>query len=93
MKEMETIVITFDDGEEVEFYVLEQTKLMGVTYYMVAPSTDKEDEGDCYILKEEVEGTDTEYGTYTFVDDQEELENIFPLFVELLEDSDTEVEF
>lgn len=93
MEELETIVITFDDGEEVEFYVLEQTQLMGVTYYLVAPADDEEEEGDCYILKEEDDGKDTEFGTYTFIDDEKELENLFPIFEELLEDSDMEVEF
>ena len=85
MEELETIVITFDDGEEVEFYVLEQTQLMGVTYYLVAPAADEDEEGDCYILKEEEAGTETEYGTYTFIDDEKELENLFPIFEELLE--------
>lgn len=93
MEELETIVITFDNDEEVEFYVLEQTQLMGVTYYLIAPVEDDEDEGDCYILKENAEGTDEEYGEYSFVDDEKELENLYPIFEELLEDSDMEVEF
>ena len=93
MEELETIVITFDDDEEVEFYVLEQTQLMGVTYYLVAPAADDEEEGDCYILKEEDTGDEAGMGTYTFIDDERELENLFPIFEELLEDSDMEVEF
>ncbi len=92
MEELETIVITFDNDEEVEFYVLEQTQLMGVTYYLIAPVEDDEEEGDCYILKENAEGTDEEYGEYSFVDDEKELENLYPIFEELLEDSDMEVE-
>ncbi len=93
MEELETIVITFDDNEEVEFFVLEQTRLMGVNYYLVAPVEDEEDEGDCYILKENVEGTDEEYGEYSFVENEKELESLYPIFEELLEDSDMEVEF
>lgn len=95
MEELETIVITFEDKEEVDFYVLEQTQLMGKNYYLVAPVEEEsnEDEGECYILKEDTEGQDEEYGMYEFVEDEKELEILFPIFEELLEDSDTEVEF
>lgn len=94
MDELETIIITFEDGEEVEFFVLEQTQLMGVNYYLVAPSEDDgEEEGECYVLKENTDADDEEFGMYEFVEDEKELEVIFPIFEELLEDSDMEVEF
>ncbi|MCM1157082.1 MAG: DUF1292 domain-containing protein [Bacteroidales bacterium] len=94
MEELETIVITFDDGEEAEFCVLEQTQLMGINYYMVIPAEDiEEEEGECYILKEHADDKDDAYGMYEFVGDEQELESLFPIFEELLEDSDTEVEF
>lgn len=96
MDELETIVITFENDEETEFYVLEQTQLMGVNYYLVAPveEMDSDDEeGECYILKEHVDEKDEEYGMYEFVADEDELNNLFPIFEELLEESDTEVEF
>lgn len=94
MEELESIVITFEDGEETEFYVLEQTELMGIHYYMVVPADEyEEEEGECYILKENVDVQDEEYGMYEFVEDEDELESLFPIFEELLEDSDTEVEF
>ena len=93
MEELETIVITFEDGEEVEFFVLEQTQLMGVNYYLVAPQDQAEDEeAECYVLKEDTNVNDEESGMYEFVDDEKELEVLFPIFEELLEDSDTEVE-
>lgn len=95
MEELETIVITFENNEEVEFYVLEQTQLMGKNYYLVAPAKEDEDaeEGECYILKEDMGDRDEEYGMYEFVENEKELEILFPIFEELLEDSDTEVEF
>ena len=96
MEELETIIITFDDGEEAEFCVLEQTQLMGVNYYLVAPIEEVEsddEEGECYILKENVDEKDDEYGLYEFVEDEDELNSLFPIFEELLEESDTEVEF
>jgi len=92
MDELETITITFDDGEEVEFFVLEQTQLMGANYYLVAPD-EEDDENECYVLKEHANEEDEEFGMYEFVEDEKELEILFPIFEELLEDSDMEVEF
>lgn len=91
MEELDTIELTFDDGEKVSFYVLEQTTLMGNTYLLVVPDDEEDDE--CYILKESSQTEDDGYGMYDFVDDENELESLFPIFKELLEDSDTEVEF
>lgn len=93
MDELETIIITFDDGEEVEFLVLEQTQLMGVNYYLVAPDEEDDNENECYVLKENADDGDDEFGMYEFVEDEKELEILFPIFEELLEDSDMEVEF
>ncbi len=92
MEELETITITFEDDEEVEFYVLEQTTLMGIRYFLVTPS-ETEQEDVCYVLKEYTDSKDAEYGEYEFVEDDKELESLYPIFKELLEDSDLEVEF
>lgn len=93
MDNLETIIITFDDGEEAEFFVLEQTQLMGVNYYLVAPSEEGDSEDECYVLKENTNEKDEEFGIYEFVENEKELEVLFPIFEELLEDSDMEVEF
>jgi uncharacterized protein YrzB (UPF0473 family) len=94
MEELDTIVITFEDGDEGEFYVLEQATLMGVNYYLVAPAEDEDnDELECFILKENADEKDEEYGMYSFVEDEKELEALSQIFDELLEDSDMEVEF
>lgn len=95
MEELETIVITFDDGAEGEFYVLEQTELMGANYYLVTPADEENDsdEAECFVLKEHADETDLEYGAYEFVEDEKELEAVGAIFSELLEDSDMEVEF
>ena len=45
--------ITFMSGEmqeETEFFVLEQTKVGGVSYILVTDS--EEDEAECFILKD-----------------------------------------
>ena len=64
---------------------------MGKNYFLVV-AADEEDE-ECYILKEDTQGEDEGYAMYDFVDDEDELESLFPIFKELLEDSDMEVEF
>ncbi len=95
-EELETIVITFEDGEEAEFYVLEETQLMGVNYYLVLPA-EMEDDGseelECYILKENGGSEQDGEATYEFVEDEAELQSLGSIFDELLEDSDMEVEF
>ena len=95
-EELETIVITFEDGEEAEFYVLEETQLMGVNYYLVLPA-EMEDDGteelECYILKENGSPEQDGEATYEFVEDEAELQSLGAIFDELLEDSDMEVEF
>lgn len=94
MEELETIVITFEDGEETEFYVLEQTTLMGINYYLVVPVEEADgEELECFILKENADEKDEAYGMYSFVEDEKELDALSQIFDELLEDNDMEVEF
>ena len=94
-EELDTIIINFEDGEEGEFYVLEETELMGINYYLVVPTEefDENDEIECLILKENMNESDEEYGMYSFVEDEKELESLSKIFDELLEDNDVEVEF
>ena len=91
---LQTISIDFEDGEEREFYVLEETRLMGVNYYLVVPTDEyDEEEVECLILKENMKDNNEEYGMYSFVEDEKELESLSKIFDELLEDNDMEVEF
>ena len=46
----ERIIFTTDDGEEVAFYIVEETTLAGENYLLVADS--EEDEANAFILKE-----------------------------------------
>ena len=94
-EELQTIIINFEDGEEGEFYVLEETELMGINYYLVVATEeyDENDEIECLILKENMNESDDEYGMYSFVEDEKELESLSKIFDELLEDNDMEVEF
>ena len=85
---MEKITMLSDEnGEELEFYVLEQTKVNGVTYILV---TDSEyGDAECTILKDT---SDAEYNdcVFEFVEDDVEMNAVFKIFEELLEDVDIE---
>ena len=73
--------------EELDFFVLEQTKLNGISYILVTDS--EEDDAECLILKDTSEENAPE-SVYEIVDDDVELTAIAKVFEELLEDVDIE---
>lgn len=85
---MDKIKFMFDGTEEVEFYVLEQTKVNGATYILVTDS--EEDDAECLILKDTSDSDDAE-SVYEIVEDDVELEAVSRVFEELLEDVDIEM--
>lgn len=85
----EKIVFTTEDGEEIEFYVLEETKLAGESYLLVADSD--EEEANALILKE-IQGENEDDRIYDTVDNDEELEALSKVFKELIDDIDIEME-
>ena len=87
---MEKIKFTFEETkEEVEFFVLEQTKISGNTYILVTDS--EEDEAECLILKDTSLAEEKE-SVYEIVEDDVELSAVLKVFEELLEDIDIEME-
>ena len=85
----EKLVFTYEDsGEQVEFYILEQTKLNGNTYLLVADS--EEDDAECLILKD-TSAHEDEDSLYKITEDEVELEAVLKVFEELLEDVDIEM--
>lgn len=84
------ITFTTDDGEKVDFSILEQTVLGGVTYLLVTDSSD-EDAGFFLILKECKNDSEEEMAAFEIVEDEKELESVAKIFDELLEDVDLEV--
>lgn len=87
--EEDKIVFTTEDGEEVGFFVLEETQLGGTTYLLVADS--EEEEANALILKE-LPGDGQEEAMYDAVTDERELNALSKIFEELLEDVDIEIE-
>ena len=86
---MEKIKFTFEEtNEEVEFFVLEQTRVSGRNYILVTDS--EEDEAECLILKDMSAAEDTE-SVYEIVEDEAELLGVLKVFEELLEDVDIEM--
>ena len=73
--------------EEVDFFVLEQTKVNGISYILVTDS--EEDDAECLILKDTSE-ENTPESVYEIVDDDVELTAIAKVFEELLEDVEIE---
>lgn len=86
---MERITFCPDDGEAVEFFVLEQTRLGGNDYILVTDS--EEGDGEALILKD-TSSLQEQEAVYEVVDDNEELEAVAAIFSDLLEDVDLEKE-
>lgn len=80
---MEKIIFSADGTEEVEFYVLEQTRIAGTDYILV---TDMEDgDGEALILKD-LSTPEDENGLYEIVSDDREMEAVAAVFEKLVED-------
>ena len=75
----EKITLQTDTGESVDFYVLEETRINGMNYLLVTDSEEEED-GECYILKDE------------FVENDDEMDYLFKIFTELMEDMEVELQ-
>lgn len=86
MAEGEKITITGEDGSDLSFYVLEQTKFLGNQYLLV---TETPESDEVFLLREC--GRETEESVYMFVEDERELLAVSELFEELLEDTGIEV--
>lgn len=82
---METIQITSEDGEQIQFYVVEQTRVNGKDYILVTETEDEE--AEAYILKDVSSGKETE-AVYEFVEEEDELNALAAVFSELVDDTD-----
>lgn len=82
---MEKIVLSGNEGDTLELFILEKTTLGGVDYMLGC----EEETGDCdaYILKDMSKTEDAE-GVYEIVSDETELKAVGQVFQSLLEDAD-----
>lgn len=91
MNEERRIALETDDGDYVDFYVLEETKINGMNYLLVTDSSDEDEDGTCYILKD-LSKTEEADAVYQFVEDDDEIDYLFKIFSELMEDMNVDLE-
>ena len=90
MTDEKKIKMTAGKGAPVGFFVLEETRIGGTDYLLVTDEMDDED-GECYILKD-LSGAEDDQAVYEFVENDEELDYLYRIFSELLNDADVEIE-
>lgn len=86
---MEKIRFQLADGTVEEFFIEEQTRIGGVSYLLVSDSM--EDEASAYILKDVSKDTDPE-ACYEMLEDEDELQAVYKVFEQMLEDVDFEMQ-
>ena len=82
---VDMIEITSEDGEQIQFYVVEQTRVNGKDYILVTETEDEE--AEAYILKDVSSDKETE-AVYEFVEEEDELNALAAVFSELVDDTD-----
>lgn len=79
------IILIDEEGNEVEFYIEEQTRVYGKNYILV--STAQEGDAEALILKDISEDSNEE-AAYVPVEDEDELAAVMKIFEEMLDDID-----
>ncbi len=82
---MEKITFTPQEGEAVDFYILEQTMIGGVNYLLVTDSG--EGDGDALILRDISAPEDVE-AVYEIVEDDGTLNAVAAVFEKIMDDVD-----
>ncbi len=87
---MEQIIFDSENGEQIPFFVIEETTLNEVHYLLVSDEDPDavDSEGEASILKCVSAGDDEE--TYEFVEDEDEWNAVLSVFKELIDDLDLE---
>lgn len=82
---MEKLTFQGEQGETLELYVLEQTRVNGTNYLLAADS--EEGDADCVILKD-LSADEEQESVYEIVEDEQEAEAVLKVFEQLLDDVD-----
>lgn len=80
-----TLTFQTEDGEEITFYIEEETRVNGVSYILVSDS--EEEDANAYILKD-ISADSDEEAAFVMVEDDTEWEAIANLFSQIMEDVD-----
>lgn len=83
MAKLEKITFNPDGEDPVEFYVLEQTRIGGISYVLVTDF--EEGDGEALILKD-ISRDGEEESIFTIVSDDEELKAVAGVFESMLDD-------
>ena len=88
---MEKIEFEGENGDIIEFGILEQTRINGSVYLLVVEPDDVDDEqgSGAFILKD-VSKDGEEESCYEFVEDDTEFDAVYKVFDAMLEDIDFE---
>lgn len=81
------VIMIGENGEKIELYIEESTRLQGKDYILAADVA--AGDGECYIL-EDISDGDGEESVYQFVEDEKKLDYLIGVFAELLDDVDLE---
>lgn len=89
-QEMTKLEFTSSDGQTLSLYVLEQTRVNGTDYILVADGDDEQ--AQAFIMKDVSDESEAQ-ATYDMVEDDVEFNAVAQVFEELLEDEvDFEIE-
>jgi uncharacterized protein YrzB (UPF0473 family) len=80
-----SIVLKTENGEELTFYVEEETRVNGISYLLVSDS--KTQDGNAWILKD-LSPDGAEEAEYVMVEDEVEWNAVADLFSQMMEDTD-----
>ena len=83
-----SVFFVTEDGENIEFNIIDETKLNGISYILVTDSP-QDESGDCYIMKD-ISSEDEEEANYIFVEDENELNAVLEIFEKMM-DEDIEI--
>ena len=84
-KQYDSILFTDEDGNDIEFFIIEETVLAGESFLLVSDSGPDSDEAEVMVLQRlEDDGDEV---CYVPVDDDNLLKNVLSVFEELLEDT------
>lgn len=91
MSAKKSIPFVTDDGQEVDFVILEQTTVNGCSYLLVEEAEDGS-EDVVYIMKENPDASDDERNAYVIVEEETELLLVSKIFEQLMDDTDIVLE-
>ena len=86
MEEANIIILTDDDGSEVEFEYIDSIEYAGAEYVFLLPAEDTDEGAEAVILKVDADFDDPELEQYVAEEDEEILTEVFELFKEKLKD-------